>query len=633
MKTTSLKAGLIALVLALSVPVTSHAGLDIFEPGKKVVEKIRKQIAKQDIGATIGLGGDIIDGLHVSLKYKAKSEPSYLDGYYTRLDKYVLTSELNVGDLIDGSDTPFGLEVENGTEVYFARQFKTQGDSLKAIPYSIKQIPFTAQKAVKNLKVGDFVALQGKLNIVFSVGGATDLNPTIELGGSTHVFMAGDFMIHLYRMADDKIRVKLITMRRRGVGASASIDYLGKLKVVGLRVIDRKLERWVDLKPASLNFGKSMNDVFMLDYVFDLKNAQAATAFNNFMNKKLKFKNLKVIDPTASRPELQNELMTDMSEVEDMYMADHNLPADQRRIDRVFKGSNTSVDVMSRYKLSMSILRLEANTMYSQNKLQNFDSNNVEKQYILDTYQKSAQSKIFYGIWGNKITEGDHIIFNSNPKWTPGSFVTASHFYEARMRNVSKKDFGKMQNRTMEILPEWIYRQIDWKRWDFSDGDIVNGYFRHQVCIHPEAYDALPNYTASQIKKMFLAYLKSEDQDLDQLRRNKIAKISENFSYLLQPYMTDQARYEAFRNLQKIAMWRDHGAYFVLTLLPDNQFEQLVTYEMTFTGRKVDQINFRFGNFEKQQLYQSLLYIQNLINDRSFDLRLVTDSTGGSKKP
>lgn len=632
MKTTSLKSVLFVLALTLSVPVQSHAGLDIFEPSK-VLEKIRKQIAKQDIGATIGLSGDIIDGLNVSLKYKAKSEPSYLDGYYTRLDKYTLTTNVNVGDLLDGDITPFGFKVEQGTEVYFARQFKSQGDSIKAIPYTVNRIPFTAQKAIEKLKVGDFVALQGKLNIVFSIGGATDLNPTIDLGGSTHIYMSGDFMIHLYRMDDNKIRVKLITMRSRGTGATASIDYLGKLKVIGLRVIDRKLERWVDLKPASLNFGKSLNDVFMLDYVFDLKNPDAALAYNNFMAKKLKFKNLKVIDPTASRPELQNELLTDMTEIEDMYMADHNLPAEQRRIDRVFKGSNTSIDIMSRYKLSMSLVRLEANTLYSQNKLQNYDSNNVEKQYILDTYQKTAQSKIFYGIWGNKITEGDHIIFNSNPAWTPGSLVTASHFYEARMRNVSKKDFGKMQNRAAEVLPEWIYRQIDWKHWDFSDGDIVNGYFRHQVCIMPEAYAVLPNYTVSQVQRMFTDYLDSKGETLDQLKKGKIEKIAMNFSYLLQNAMTDKARYEAFRNLQKIAMWRDHGAYFILTLLPEAQFEQLVTYEMTFSGRKSDSINFRFGNFEKQQLYQSLLYIQNLINDRSFDLRLVTDSTGGNKKP
>ncbi|QDK46888.1 hypothetical protein DOM22_17870 [Bdellovibrio sp. ZAP7] len=632
MKTTSLKSVLFVLALALSVPVPSHAGLDIFEPSK-VLEKIRKQIAKQDIGATIGLSADIIDGLSVSLKYKAKSEPSYLDGYYTRLDKYIMTTNVNVGDLLNGDITPFGFDVEQGTEVYFARQFKSQGDSIKALPYTLDRIPFTAQKAVQKLKVGDFVALQGKLNIVFSIGADTDLNPTVSLGGSTHIYMSGDFMIHLYRMENDKIRVKLITLRSRGTGASASIDYLGRLKVVGLRVVDRKLERWIDLKPASLNFGKSLNDVFMLDYVFDLKNPAAATAFNNFMSKKVKFKNLKVIDPTASRPELQNELLTDMSEVEDMYMEDHNLPVDQRRIDRVFKGSNTSVDIMSRYKLSMSILRLEANTMYSQNKLQNYDSNNIEKQYILDTYQKSAQSKIFYGIWGNKITEGDHIIFNSNPQWTPGSLVTTSHFYEARMRNVSKKDFGKMQNRAEDVLPEWIYRQIDWKHWDFSNGDIVNGYFRHQVCISPEAYEAIPRYSASQIEKMFSAYLDSQDQDLDQLRHKKIEKIAVNLAYLLQPVMTDKARYEAFRNLQKIAMWRDHGAYFILTLLPENRFEELVTYEMTFSGRKSDQINFRFGNFEKQQLYQTLLYIQNLINDRSFDLRLVTDSTGGKTKP
>ncbi|MBO9666760.1 MAG: hypothetical protein J7501_08080 [Bdellovibrio sp.] len=648
MKISSLMLALVAAPIVLATPSQSRAGLGIFEPAP-ILEKIRKEIAKQDIGASIGLGTDIIDGVNIGLKYKAQTEPSYVDGYYTRLDKYKISANINVGDLVDGGNLPFGFSVEQGTDVYFARQFKKQWEAVKAIPYSLKQVPFSSQKAIQNLKAGDFVALQGKLNIVFSVGGDMDLNPAVGLGGSTHVYMSGEFMIHLFRMPDNKMRVKLITMRSKGGGASASIDYLHKLKIIGLRVIDRHIERWVDLKPVSLNFGKSINDVFMLDYVFNLNNPQAALAFDNFMTKKLKFKDLKVIDPTASRPELQNDILTDMSEVEDMFAADHDLPVEQRRIDRVFKGSNTSLDAATKFKLSMSLVRLEAGTTSGQNKLQNYDRNNVEKQYLLDTYTKTAQSKIFYGIWGEKVSNGYNLIFNSNPQWTPEDFVTVSRFYEARMRNVSRKDFGIMQDRAAKILPASIYRQIDWKNWDFSHGDIVNGYFKHQVCVHPEAFNLIPRYNAEKIKDLFVDFVDSQDEKPPRMATNEpqelwgklgwvadylpqLKAISQNFAILLQPMITDQARFNAFRNLGKYSLWRNYGVAFIISQIPAENVQDMITYELNFSGRKVDPISFRYGHFEKQELYNTLMYIQNLINDRSFDLRLVTGSDGNFKK-
>ena len=49
------------------------------------------------------MNADIIDGISTSLRYKIESEPSYVDGYYTRIDKYTLNMGVNVGDLIEAA--------------------------------------------------------------------------------------------------------------------------------------------------------------------------------------------------------------------------------------------------------------------------------------------------------------------------------------------------------------------------------------------------------------------------------------------------------------------------------------------------------------------------------------------------
>ncbi|HEX7672666.1 MAG TPA: hypothetical protein VF412_00775 [Bdellovibrio sp.] len=634
-----------ALSLSLvAVPRPSQAGWGwgFLEPAK-IIEKIRQQIAKQDIGVGVGLiDADILNGFSTALRYRLESEPSYLDGFYTRVDKYTLQADVNPGDLIDGNDSPIGFNMQSGTDVIFARQFKTQKESLLAMPYSIKNIPLNANRALRNLHVGDFVALQGHLEIVFSVGTNSDLNGAISLGGSTHVFLSGDFMIHLFRMENDKIRVKLITMRKQGAGADAAVDYAGKFKIIGFKFIDNKIERWVDLTPASLGFGRSVNDVFMLDYVFDLKNPQAAQAYDDFMSKKVRFKDLKVIDPTASRPDLQNDLMTDMSGVEQLFVEDRDLPPEQRRVDRIFKGSNSSNDSNANFKLGLSIVKLSSKLVYSQNQLMNYDRNDNEQHYLLDTYSKEVESKILYGLFGDKITDGNNLVFNSNAAWAPGSFLTLTAYREVKMRDVSSRDYRKVQDQVRRAIPPDQYAKIDWKDWNFNKGHLVNGYFRQQLFINPEAIHQLPVQNTTFYYNAFVDYVDktgappsrgaSHENYWTDGYNSDLMTISLGLAAIVNPLSSNAQIYQNFKAMQKLALWRERGIGFILSMIPDWRGNSLVSYEMTFSAKGVEAVNYKFGTFINEELYRSLMYIQNIINDRSFDLRLLTDSSTGELK-
>lgn len=639
-----LSASLVSLSL-VAVPVTTQAGWDFLEPAK-IIEKIRQQIAKQDIGVSLGLiDSEIFTGFSTALKYKLEAEPSYIDGYYTRVDRYKLQAQVNPGDILEDNDSPFGFTIEQNTEIIFARQFKTQTESLKAWPYTLKNLPLSAHKAIRNLQVGDFVALQAKLGIVFSVGASAEVNPLLSLGGSTHIYLSGDFMVHLFRMENDRIRVKLITMRKKGVGANLDLDYVKSFKVVGLKVVDRRIEKIVDLTPFSLGFGKSVNDVFMLDYVFDLKNAQSAQAFDDLMSKKVRFKDLKVIDPTASRPDLANNLMTDMAGVEQIFAEDRNLPAGQRRIDRLFKGANTSVDSGNNFKLGLSVIKLKSGLMYSQNQLLNYDNHDQEQKYLLDSYTREFESKILYGLFGDKTSQGTSVVFQATNSWSPASFMTYTGYREAKMRNVSKRDFRKVQEEVKNTIPADQYAKIDWKAWDFSDGSLVNGYFKQQLFINPEALATLPVLTERAYLKAFVAYVNKvgappqkitagkdrEDATWDEDYSYELSVIARSLAGLATSLNNSMTLQGHFKTLQEYSLWRDRGVGFILSMIPPYRANSLVSYEMIFSAKDSEVIRFKFGTFPNENLYQSLLYIQNIINNRSFDLRLMTDENGELK--
>lgn len=136
----------------------AQAKLDFLEPAK-LAQTIKKEVAKQSIGANMNLvSADILDGVSAALKYRIQSEPSYVNGYYTRLDKYTFGVNINPGDIIEGLDVPVGFSINKNAEVIFARQFKSQAESLTAVPYSLKQLPLSAQTATRELDPGDFVS-------------------------------------------------------------------------------------------------------------------------------------------------------------------------------------------------------------------------------------------------------------------------------------------------------------------------------------------------------------------------------------------------------------------------------------------------------------------------------------------
>ncbi|MDG0815391.1 hypothetical protein [Bdellovibrio svalbardensis] len=635
--------------LLLSPILPAHAGgLDFLEPSK-VATKVKNLIAKQRVGGTINIvDAPVYDGLSAALKYKIQSEPSYVDGFYTRLDKYTLDVNANPGDFIDGNDLPLGFSIDNKSEIIFARQFRKQSESLTALPYGPRNLPLSAEQAIRNLNPGDFVAITGKLSFVVSLGTDSPFSAIGSAGASTHAFVSGEFLIHTFRMPNNKLRVKLIALRGKGVGADGSVT-LGNFKIVGFKYLDKRIKSWIDLDPLSLGLGKSSNHLFMLDYVFDLNNSQAAQAYDTLIQKKTRFKDLAFINPLEKSKSVQDDLLTDLSTVEEIAREDHELEPFKRRIDRIFKGSNDSLSTSSSFKFGLNILRFESGSTYAQNKVVHVDRDDTEQKYILDSYQTKKQINVIFGLFGDETRISSNMLFSADDNWVIRDFVALTLGREVKMKNVSKGDYKDIQEHVKSVIPASEYARIDWKKWDFSDGNRVNGYFRNELFFHPQAIRAIPKLDYPLAKVRFYNFIKTHgrpkapprDEDpfadsqqrmlgLDRYERD-IENVAKALTLIFDPAKPSAERYNAFKNLKDHPLWQQYGGGFLMSLIPANQLNSLIAYEMTFSAKDVPTISYRFGNFEQEELYKSLMYIQRVISDRSFDLRLLTDETGEFK--
>ncbi|MBS1969951.1 MAG: hypothetical protein JSU04_06565 [Bdellovibrionales bacterium] len=636
---------LVATTFAL--PIHLQAADGILEPAS-LVDRVKKEVAKISIGKEVNIvEAGIYEGLSTALSYRIQSEPSYIDGYYTRLDRYRLRVDLVPGDLIDDDNTPFGFDIRKDVEVIFARQFKSQKQSLTAIPYTFKNFPLTADRAIRRMNVGDFVAFQTNLSLVLSVGTFPELSGTVGLGASTHAFISGEFMIHFYKMPNNHIRMKMIAIRSKGVGVDGRVELIPGVKIIGFKWANNRIKDLVDVEPFKAETGKNQHDLFMIDYVFDLNDPSAAQAFTNVVKNKLRFKDVEISNPLSGDNKLRDAIITDISSAEKIVADDKALKPTERRIHRVFKGSNSLTSTGARMKIGISLAKYERGFGFGQNKIINTDLNEVQNYYLMDIYSLFSKSKLLFGLYGDENIDNTTLMYGANQDFTPDKFISLVLTHEAKMRSMSDDDYNEIRRHVQLMLPARLYSQIDWKHWSFGKGSLPNGYFKEEIFMEPQAMAAITARDQRGIVKTYTDYLlhmgnpKSMPRygipldprrfigpDWIEVYRDDIQEIAKNLDIIFDSANSSQKRYDAYYKLKGIPLYRETIAGYLISLLPPNDIERLLTYKLTVSAKGVDTVYQEFGKFEDYDLYESLVYIQTVVTSRSYDLRLLIGKDG-----
>ncbi len=620
----------------------SKKGFFSFLEPARLTEVIKKQVAKQAVNLNFDImDAAIFEGVTAALQYKYRSEPSYIDGYYTRYDRWLVDTEVNPASWVDQLQSPVGIGISAGSELVFARQFKTQTESVTAKPYLPDRIPLSADRALNKLDSGDFVSFETHTGVVASVSLSVPQAPAISQSGSTHIYLEGRFLIQLYKADADHIRVKLIARRGLGGGADYAVGAGRHVRAIGLRVVERQVRRFVELDPVNLGVSRDVADLFLADYVFNLRDPEAAAAFENLMTRKVRFKSLEVADPIANRNGLEKALITDLSEVEALSLADAKLPESERRVARLFKGSNASDTVGAKIGIGLNLFRLEKSGYFSENRIQSFDDQEVAHKYRFDNYSQQDKRRFLFRLFDSTESINSGVLFEANEQYEPSVFNAMVMSREIKSSSLMTSEFDRIREQLRRTLPEPIYSQIQWRNWDYKFNERVNVYFRHQITFTLPALEALPALGAGDLYVKFKAYLatmpspsaapttegyplgESNSVSLEDRYDLDLQRISVNLMKVADRGRSTIERYKAFVELKDNELFREVGAGFLLRLLPQDRLDQLVHYEFELSAKGSESIRFTYGEHTESRLYQTLLYIQSILNNRSIDLRLM----------
>jgi len=640
------------MIATLALPARAFALADFLQPAP-LSDFIKRQIAKQNIGANIKLYNlALLNGVTTSARYRYAAEPSYIDSFYTRYDSYSIENRVEPSAWVTHLGGPFSFGFAEGSDLIFVRQFKTQKEAALAAPYPPKRMPISATKALNELEIGDFVSFQSHLVLSVSLGGSVPIFGPFAINGATHALISGSFLVHLYKVDPDHIRVKLIALHEGDAGASGGLGLAQQIKIIAMKVANAHIERaWdVDLGSKSKDF--DLSDLYMIDYVLNLRDPRVAAAYNNLMQKKALLKSAEMLYPLKEQTVLEKSLVTDFSEFEELYHQDKDKPEKDRAVNRLFKGSTITSTLKNNLSFDISFLRFDYQTFFARNRITTFDSDEKQVHYLFDTFSTYKDRNMPFHLMDRTESINSNLLFTATPGFDPVRFVGLFMNREIRAQSLSQSGLEDIRTHLRNTLPARIFQQIPLNTWDLSKNEAVNVFFRHEIYFPPDAVKAIPFSDTAGLKRKYQDFLKSlpkvnaypmyqgqitasgseegsntndyyttvterYDQDMD--------FICSQISLAFDPKADVSIRYNSFLKLKNNDLFQETGAGFLIYLLPQDRLNELIGYSLTLTGQDHEKISFLFGAPTEDDLYRSMLYIQNLLNSRTVDLRLLQD--------
>lgn len=357
--------------------------------------RIRNDLLDADVRISAKLFDlDLVPGISLSGKYRWELEGKVSERSWTRVDEWRLTGAVRIGDLLqDVFDLPFGINLDHDREVILVREFDHYADALRAVPKTPLALPLSAEKA-RAMDVGWFWSLPVRLQAAASLAGGYG-EGLVSARGYANYVLRGRFRLNVFKEDATHVRVQLIGAHERGPGAG--VDIRLAVEVFGVRILDRALDKLVDLKLLNWDHSRRRGVGIAADYLYDLEDAQARRAYDRMVKVSLTWGGLLATDPRLAAPEMQDRLLTDLRPTERLFLEDRDRPVEERRVDRRFLGTNTFRVRNTRFKIGPRLARYGTNRRWVENDLRVIHPDDRVERYDFPMYSYWSGWSLLFG--------------------------------------------------------------------------------------------------------------------------------------------------------------------------------------------------------------------------------------------
>lgn len=567
--------------------------------------------------------GKFLGLMALTTGYRYEVEPAFHQGLFTRTDRYFIRPELKGESTIKQlTDDSIVGRLVPGYKVEFAfhRQFSEAKSAILAVPAFDQNLPFNSERALKGLDEGDLFTFKAHLDIVTDFSYLSSLGlGSIGASAGPYFIIDGGFEVHVLRLPENKVRLKVLGVRKQGGGGKVNIG-LDALNISGAEVIDDQLTKIaLGKNVVKASYLKSLNRLFGADYVLDLNNAEVAQAFDVAMAQARSFEYLEIVDPRNKKAEVAKQVLTNVLELEKLASADG-----ATGIKRIFHGGNESHGSDFEVRIGNKLAGLAGGVEKSTNDIQVSQT----ERYRLVKRETMSEANFLYSLFRkeNK-NQTSSVSALDDGKAAPVSFVI---YTEVRDKNFSENNFRKAQEKLATALGS-IADQIDYSQWNQNEMR-RNVVIRSQVVLTDKALLALPEMTREQAVNAYNKYLNNQNSDQrpsqsrQQRQSEALRTIGNELETVFSGGKTLEAKMKALTGLRSSSMFKATGAGFIMSLLSKEEVDTLVRVDVSMSSTDGENLTFGQGPKGPRDLYIKLLYIESLTNDAEIELRLEAET-------
>lgn len=593
-------------------------------------KKALAEIAKTDIELEIPVEADIIDGVRLGIFARPKIEPSYIANQYTRIDTYQLKIPISPGDYFDLGLFSFSLVPDR--KIIHARQYQDQFDALeKKMKHPIKSIPRNAKMMRDKMREYDYVSFSASMNIATGLAWS-DLPNDYIFGAHALYLLNGDFQINLFRMKNNRARIRIMFHQTKGQSKGLSGVLKPNLEVFGMSLLDKRLNRWLKLDLTSKFWNKLKHEVVLFDYVINLNDPSASHAFDIFMDQAARLKLSSRSIPNKDTDKLYNKIINDITQLELIAAQDASKAFSEKRVHRVFKGKDQSYVESQPWTIGNSFAKYRSDKIYAHHNITSYQNDESAKYYLYDSYNHRSMTRLLFGRFRDEKSFSIGALFNTNEQFKADHQGELNFTYDRTDKYYRIKEQEEVLNLLFDTLPREIASQVDLK--DYSGyKDLENATVYMQVIFYPQVYATIPDIPAMTIQTKINEY-----QNLKKLKFNKIENIEiakmiiPQLEIIFNSTKSTNERISALMSLRNSILFHRIGLGVLLHLMPYNQLENVISVDLMMSSSTTLPISFHFGKSPNREIYRTITYIDNLINNRSIDLRLEAELNDAENK-
>lgn len=584
-------------------------------------------------------GGALISG------FRAESEPAYVDGLYSRTDSWHLTTE-GIPEFQVNASTLINAGFRHNIEATFIRHFRDSCEAKTSIPMWPTQAPISAAKALHpEFKNGQYFVFKAGLGFVVSAETVKMLGigaAGVSLKGE--YLLEGFYQIHVMRMSDKMIRLKVLARRGKEKEISLNAGVQGEFKVWGLKVDRKGFKRVLNPDPIRVLFNRTNASVFIADYLLDLTDPKVAAAYNEMIAQTKNYKALHLAFPFKNAKELESSILMNIAPLENLYTSDYQ-SGNLGRIQRNIRSTATLESNIWGVEIGNSIAGIGYENGSSVSRINLRQGNDDSSHYLLTTNETQVDALWLFS-WGRVVDERRmQSLFETDAnqrKLKPLEMVLS---VEKKDKRLSLKEFAKVRKILLKTIADQVYVTIPWQNWKQDTGKALNFGMNLNVTLFPEAILNAPVLSAKELMVSYPRYLAdkglkptdfysnssqmynsrgTQGPTAEEKFKKGIKEIAEKLSHSFNNTRADNDRIEDFLSLQKNRIFAQTGFGFLMSINPEKRKEWfIVDLDMTADGKR---LHYVYGSVERSNLFQKILLIKSTLEDEDFDLRREAES-------